>query len=125
MLMPKNNKVAGRDYVVVEQLKNIGPKDHRWLLTMKKKCLMENNISTLWRQSKIMAIQKPGKNSKELPTNIPLVSCCCRPHQQPFIRTPADGIPPSNRNPDQLVDWWPPSIQPAGAPPPREPSTNP
>ena len=45
--------------------------------------------------------------------------------QQPFLRTPADGIPPSNRNPSPLVDWWPPSIQPAGAPPPREPSTNP
>ena len=33
--------------------------------------------------------------------------------------------PTTNRNPDPLVDWWPPSIQPAGAPPPREPSTNP
>ena len=36
--------------------------------------------------------------------------------QQPFLRTPADGIPLSNRNPDLLVDWWPPSIRPAGGP---------
>ena len=28
-------------------------------------------------------------------------------------------ISPSNRNPGRLVDWWPPSIQPAGALPPR------
>ena len=26
--------------------------------------------------------------------------------QQPFLRTPADGIPPSNRNPEPLFDWW-------------------
>ena len=25
--------------------------------------------------------------------------------QQPFLRTPADGISPSNRNPGPLVDW--------------------
>ena len=28
--------------------------------------------------------------------------------QQPFLRTPADGIPPSNENSDPLVDWWAP-----------------
>ena len=44
--------------------------------------------------------------------------------QQPFLRTPADGIPPSKRNPDPLDGWWPPLIQRAGAPHPREPSTN-
>ena len=27
--------------------------------------------------------------------------------QQPFLRTPADGIPPSNGNSGPLVDWWP------------------
>ena len=25
--------------------------------------------------------------------------------QQPFLRTPADGIPPSNRRPGPLIDW--------------------
>ena len=28
--------------------------------------------------------------------------------QQPFLHAPADGIPPSNRNPGPLVDWWAP-----------------
>ena len=72
----KNNKAAGRDDVLMEHLKNLCPKAHRWLLTMLNKCFMEHKIPTLWRQSKIIAILKPGKDcdSKELPTNIPLVS---------------------------------------------------
>ena len=43
---------------------------------MLNKCVMENKIPTLWRQSNIIAILKPGKDSKskELQTNIPLVS---------------------------------------------------
>ena len=36
-----NNKASGRDDVLVEQLKNLGPKAHRWLLTMLNKCFME------------------------------------------------------------------------------------
>ena len=45
----KNNKASGRDDVLVEQLKNLGPKAHRWLLTMLNKCFMGNKIPTLWR----------------------------------------------------------------------------
>ena len=30
--------------------------------------------------------------------------------QQPFLRTPSDGIPPSNRHLGPLVDWWPPTF---------------
>ena len=68
----KNNKASGRDDVLVEQLKNLCPKAHKWLLTMLNKCFMENKIPTLWRQSKIIAILKPGKDcdSIELQTNI-------------------------------------------------------
>ena len=56
----KNNKAVD---VLMEQLKNLGSKAHRWLLTMLNKCVMDNNITTLWRQSKIIAILKPGKDS--------------------------------------------------------------
>ena len=42
----KNNKAAGIDDVLVEQLKNLGPKAHRWLLTILNKCFMENKIQT-------------------------------------------------------------------------------
>ena len=72
----KNNKASGKDDVLVEQLRNLGPKSHRWQLTMLNKCLMENKSPTLWRRSNIIAILKPGKDcdSKELQTNIPLVA---------------------------------------------------
>ena len=58
----KNNKASGRDDVLVEQLNNLGPKAHRWLLTIINNCFMENKIPTLWRQSKIIAMLKPGKD---------------------------------------------------------------
>ena len=73
----KNNKAAGRDDIMVEQLMHLGPKAHKWLLTLLNICFMENKIPTIWRQSKIIAILKPGKDSfdsKELPTYIPLIS---------------------------------------------------
>ena len=43
----KNNKAAGRDDILVEQLKHIGPKAHKWLLTMLNICFMENKIPTV------------------------------------------------------------------------------
>ena len=55
----KNNKAAGRDDILVEQLKHLGPKAHKWLLTMLNICFMENKIPTVWRQSKIIVILKP------------------------------------------------------------------
>ena len=52
----KNNKAAGRDDILGEQLKHLGPKAHKWLLTMLNICFMENKIPAIWRQSKIIAI---------------------------------------------------------------------
>ena len=59
----KNNNASDRDDVLVEQLKNLGPNSNRWLLTILNKCFMDNKIPTLWRQSLIIAIPKPGKDS--------------------------------------------------------------
>ena len=74
----KNNKAPGGDDVLVEQLKNLRSKANRWLMTMLNKCFMENKIQTLWRQSKIIAILKHGKDStipkSYRPIAIPLVS---------------------------------------------------
>ena len=53
----KNNKAADIDDILVEQLKNLGPRGHRWLQST------ENRIPKIWRQSKIIAILTPGKNS--------------------------------------------------------------
>ena len=72
----KNNKASARDDVRVEQLKNIGSKSHRWLLTMLNKCFMENMIPTLWGQSKIIAILKPVKDSAIPKSYIPISILC-------------------------------------------------
>ena len=58
----KYNMEAGID-VLVEQLKNLGPRAHKWFHTKLSKCLTDNKIPKLWRQSKSIAILKPGKDS--------------------------------------------------------------
>ena len=76
----KNNKAAGRDDTLVEQLKHLGPKAHKWLLTMLNICFMENKIPTIWRQSKIIAILKPGKDSS-IPKNYRPISLLCHTYK--------------------------------------------
>ena len=41
----KNNKAAGRNYVLVEQLKHLGPKANKWLHTMLSVCSQETRSS--------------------------------------------------------------------------------
>ena len=38
----KNNNAEGIDDILVEQLKNLGPKAHKWLHTMLNTCFIEN-----------------------------------------------------------------------------------
>ena len=76
----KNNEAAGRDDILVEQLKHLGPKAHKWLLTMLNICFMENKIPTIWRQSKIIAILKPGKDSS-IPKNYRPISLLCHTYK--------------------------------------------
>ena len=59
----KNNKAAGIDDVLVEQLNNLGSKTHKWLLAIRIHCFTQNKIPTIWRTSKIIAILKPGEDS--------------------------------------------------------------
>ena len=59
----KNNKAAGIDDILMEQLKNLGPKLHKWLHTMLNTCFLENKTPKIWRQSKIIAMLKPGMES--------------------------------------------------------------
>ena len=76
-----NNKAAGRDDILVEQLKHLGPKAHKWLLTILNiLCFMENKIPTVWRQSKIIAILKPRKDSS-IPKNYRPISLLCHTYK--------------------------------------------
>ena len=76
----KNNKAAGRDDILVEQLKHLGPKGHKWLLRMLNICFMENKIPTVWRQSKNVAILNPGKDSS-IPKNYRPISLLCHTYK--------------------------------------------
>ena len=62
----KNNKTVGR-YVLVEQLNNICPKAHKWLLAML------NHMETIQYYRHIEAWERLC-TSKELPSNIPPVT---------------------------------------------------
>ena len=76
----KNNKAAGRDDVLVEQLKNLGPNAHNWLRAMLNNCFIDNKIPTIWRQSKIIAILKPGKDSA-IPKSYRPISLLCHTYK--------------------------------------------
>ena len=43
-------------------------------------CFMENKIPTIWRQSKIIAILKPGKDSS-IPMNYRPISLLCHTYK--------------------------------------------
>jgi len=76
----KNKKAAGIDDVLVEQLKNLGPRAHRWLHSMLNVCFTENRIPKVWRQSKIIAILKPGKDSA-IPKSYRPISLLCHTYK--------------------------------------------
>ena len=64
----KNNKAAGRDDVLVEQLKNLGPNAHKWLLHRQQD---PNNMETIQDYRHTETRERLG-NSEELSTYIAL-----------------------------------------------------
>ena len=70
------NKAAGRDDVLVEQLKNRSPVENKWLLTMLNTCTWKTEYLSMetiedYRYTEAMA----GLcDAKELPANIPRVT---------------------------------------------------
>ena len=66
--------------IVTIQLKNLGPKAHKWLHTMLNTCFIENKIPNMWWKSKIIAILKPGKDSP-IPKNYRLISLLCHTYK--------------------------------------------
>ena len=76
----KNNNAADRDDVLVEQLKYLGQKANEWLHTMLNVCFTGNKIPKIWRQSKIIAILKSGKDSA-IPKNYRPISLLCHTYK--------------------------------------------
>ena len=63
-----NNKAAGLDDILCEQIKHLGVKTQTWLLQMMNNVMESNKFPKLWRKSRVIAILKPGKDSS-LPKN--------------------------------------------------------
>ncbi|KAJ8710342.1 hypothetical protein PYW07_009708 [Mythimna separata] len=72
----KTGKAAGVDDLTVEQLKHLGPVAVSWLLAFFNKCLLTTNIPKLWRQTKIIAIPKPGKPLNDPKSYRPISLLC-------------------------------------------------
>ncbi|XP_071505175.1 uncharacterized protein [Diadema antillarum] len=56
----KNNKAAGLDDILCEQVKHLGPVALKWLLDLFNSCLITNKLPKIWRRAKIVAILKPA-----------------------------------------------------------------
>ena len=65
--------------VLVEQQNHLGQKTNKWLHTILNVCFTGNKITKIWRQSKIIAILKPGKDYAIL-KNYRQISLLCHTH---------------------------------------------
>ena len=77
----KSKKAAGREVVLVEQLKHLlGQKANKLLHTLPNVCFTGNKMPKIWRQSKIIARLKPGKDSR-IPKNYRPISLLCHTYK--------------------------------------------
>jgi len=58
----KSGTAAGYDNILPELLKHMGPRAKLWLTSFFSQVVYEKRIPQTWRQAKIIAIPKPGKN---------------------------------------------------------------
>ena len=61
-----NNKAPGLDGIHSEIIKHYGPKTRQWITDLLIDCIEKNQISTLWRNTKIVALLKHSKNRRAL-----------------------------------------------------------
>ena len=72
----KNNKAAGLDDMLCEQIKHFGPATLQWLLKMMNNILETQKFPKIWRKSKVIAILKPGKDSTQPKSYRPISLLC-------------------------------------------------
>ncbi|CAH1248509.1 Hypp8181 [Branchiostoma lanceolatum] len=76
----KNNKAAGLDDILCEQIKHFGPLALQWLLDMLNQSLNTNRIPKIWRKSRVIALLKPGKDPS-IPKNYRPISLLCHTYK--------------------------------------------
>ena len=74
----KAGTAPGYDHVHPEFLKNLGPRAQTWLSRFFSRIIIANAIPKIWRKTKVIAIEKPGKDPRlaESYRPISLLSTC-------------------------------------------------
>lgn len=72
----KINKAPGIDDLRTEQIKNFGDITLQWLLKLFNTCVTDLKLPNMWRKARVIALLKPGKDSKD-PKSYRPVSLLC------------------------------------------------
>ena len=72
----KNGKAPGLDDIQTELIKQFGPKARDWLLRFINNCTATKKIPKLWRQAKVVALLKPGKDPSVAKSFRPISLLC-------------------------------------------------
>ena len=72
----KNGKAPGLDDIQTELIKQFGPEARDWLLCFVNNCTATKKIPKLWRQAKVVALLKPGKDPSVAKSFRPISLLC-------------------------------------------------
>ena len=72
----KNGKSPGLDDIQTELIKQFGPKARDWLLRFFNNCTETKKIPKIWRQAKVVALLKPGKDPSVAKSFRPISLLC-------------------------------------------------
>ena len=72
----KNGKAAGLDEILTEEIKNFGPVTIQWVLNLLNACARTHHLPRLWRQARVVALLKPGKDPSS-PKSFRPISLLC------------------------------------------------
>ena len=73
----KNAKAAGLDEILTEEIKNFGPVTTQWVLSLLNACGRTHRLPRLWRQARVVALLKPGKDPSS-PKSFRPISLLCQ-----------------------------------------------
>ena len=72
----KNGKAAGLHEILTEEIKNFGPVTMQWVLSLLNACARTLRLPRLWRQARLVALLKPGKDPSSPKSFTPISILC-------------------------------------------------
>ena len=103
----KNGKAAELDEILTEEIKNFGPVTTQWVLSLHNACARTHRLPRLWRQARVVALLKPGKDPSS-PKSFRPISLLCHLYKlyERLIRNRMSPIIEHVLIPEQA--WFPP-----------------